>query len=98
MVATTLPVDNTKRGVTIANNGHLNSITLTGIPTQYFTQGFELVDDSDPGNEVTLFLMYIPTSPVSVNSILMSNAGIPFVNLTVKNIADGSTFNVGVDI
>jgi hypothetical protein len=97
MVATTLPVDNTKRGTTIANNGHLNSITLTGIPTQYFTQGFELVDDSS-GADVTLFCIYIPTSPVSVNSVLMSNAGIPFVNLTVKNIADGSTFNVGVDI
>ena len=97
MVATTLPVDQTSRGTTIANNGQLNSITLTGIPSQYQTGGFTLVDDSTP-DEVTLFHIFIPTSYISVNSVLMSNANISFVNLTVKNIADGSTFNVGVNI
>ena len=97
MVATTLPIDQTSRGTTIANNGHLNNITLTGIPTHYFTDGFTLVDDS--GSEVvTLFHIFIPTSYVSINSILMSNASIPFVNLTVKEIADGSAFSIVVDI
>jgi hypothetical protein len=96
MAVVTIHITENSLGTTIANNGTLNGIILTSIPHGYHTKGFELVDDSS-GSDITLFNIYIPTSSVSINSVLMGNAGIPYTNLTVRNIAAGTELDIRVD-
>jgi hypothetical protein len=100
---TTVTIDETSRGTTIASEEMLTSITLKSVPTQYGNDYLCLVnqvlgkDQNDNDvvlQENALFNQHIATSHVSVDSNLMSGGRSRFANLVVKDIPPGSSFEI----
>jgi hypothetical protein len=100
---TTVTIDETSRGTIIATDEMLTVITLKSVPTQYANDYFCLVNqyigkDANDNDvvleEYVLFNLHIATSPVSVDSNLMSGGRMRFANLVVKEIPPGSSFEV----
>ena len=89
---TTLLIDDTSRGQSIATDGTLTGITLTETPTNKADiETFCLVDTTDDG-DVTLFnlLLYTNTS----GRELLTNGNIPFTNLVLQSIPAGAMFDL----
>jgi hypothetical protein len=88
----TLSIDDTTRGQSIATDGTLTGITLTETPTDKADrETFCLVDTTDDG-DVVLFNLLLYTN--TMGRALMTAANIPFTNLVVQGIPAGATFDL----
>jgi hypothetical protein len=86
---TTITVTEADIGTEIQANGILGDIVMTAAPTRYDDDTFCLSD-----GVFEIFNIHIQTSSVGVGSHLMNNENIEFVSLVLKNIPQGSSFDV----
>src|SRR5262245_19984792 len=91
---TTVTLTSADRNNTIATDGTLTAIRLIDVPTQYRSL-FSLVDDSvSTGVPRQLFHIDVSTSYASSGHAFLTNGNILFGNLTVRDIPEGSKFEI----
>src|SRR5262245_7518086 len=89
---TTITITDTDLGQTVATNGILNNIKMVAAPHEY--RSYLTLVDTYFGFENEIFNVDPTTSGVSADSFLMSDGGMPFGSLIVKNIPKGSSFEI----